>query len=183
MSSVHQSKLRTSTRCLQMTRSVHKSYKITEIEQYHVISGDEGVVDSNELHIVTLKCDSGDQPPDPSEPYQNAQERISKSSQPNHIPIGTMKSKSKKSRGNRPLMPILIFPATTRKTKTQHEILIAANRTQKREILSLTHGDRKWDPRKQRNEASEEEKWRRNGRGRKPSLLYRRRRSRQLGFL
>ncbi|RRT85469.1 hypothetical protein B296_00005225 [Ensete ventricosum] len=98
-----------------MTRSEKKPYKITEIEQYHVISGDEGVVDGNELHIVTLECDSGDQPPDPSEPYQNPQDGISESSQPDHIPIGTIKPKLKKSRGNRPNYPlpsiVLLFAA------------------------------------------------------------------------
>lgn len=34
---------------------------------YHVLGGDEGVVDGDELDIVALEGDPGDEPPDPSE--------------------------------------------------------------------------------------------------------------------
>jgi hypothetical protein len=34
---------------------------------YHVLSGDEGVVDGDELDIVALQGDPGDEPSDPSE--------------------------------------------------------------------------------------------------------------------
>jgi hypothetical protein len=34
---------------------------------YHVLGGDEGVVDGDELDIVALEGDPGDEPSDPSE--------------------------------------------------------------------------------------------------------------------
>lgn len=56
----------------------HKGHKITGMDQHHVIGGDEGIIDGHELDVLALESDSGDQPPDPSEPYQETQDRIKK---------------------------------------------------------------------------------------------------------
>lgn len=37
--------------------------------KYHVIGGNEGIVNSNEFNIVSLQSNSGHQPSDPSESY------------------------------------------------------------------------------------------------------------------
>ena len=34
--------------------------------RYHVISGDEWIIDSDEFNVITLESDSGDQTADPS---------------------------------------------------------------------------------------------------------------------
>jgi hypothetical protein len=48
---------------------------------YHVVSGDEGIVNSDELNIVSLKNNPGNQTTNPSEPYilkQNYRKMIQK---------------------------------------------------------------------------------------------------------
>jgi len=42
--------------------------KATDRGVYHVIRGDEGVVDGDELDILALEGDPGHEPADPTEP-------------------------------------------------------------------------------------------------------------------
>ena len=39
---------------------------------YHVLSGDEGIVDGDELDIIALEGDPGDEPPDPPDHAERA---------------------------------------------------------------------------------------------------------------
>ena len=45
--------------------------KATDRGAYHVIRGDEGVVDGDELDILALEGDPGHEPADPSETWAN----------------------------------------------------------------------------------------------------------------
>lgn len=44
-----------------------KTVKPTDRRAYHVVGGDEGVVDGDELDILALEGHPGHEPPDPSE--------------------------------------------------------------------------------------------------------------------
>lgn len=80
---------------------------------YHVVSGNEGIVNGDKFDIVSLKNNPRDQSTNPSEPYRSEQytnkqtELIGKSStrtgKKNKI------TQTLRDRKNLPLIPILIF--------------------------------------------------------------------------
>jgi hypothetical protein len=50
-----------------------KTVKPTDRRAYHVVGGDEGVVDGDELDILALEGHPGHEPPDPSETWTKSQ--------------------------------------------------------------------------------------------------------------
>jgi hypothetical protein len=81
---------------------------------YHVVSGDEGVVDGDELDIVALQGNPGYEPADPAEPCTH-QPKNGVNTHTIHRArttfSGSEVQKHKSEAADSPLIPILIFAA------------------------------------------------------------------------
>lgn len=69
-----------SSECLNSKRSENNMDMKEQKDKYHVVSGDEGIIDGHELHIIALERDSSNQPPDPPKTYQQPRIKPKRSS-------------------------------------------------------------------------------------------------------
>jgi hypothetical protein len=98
----------------------------TDRGAYHVVRGDEGVVDGDQLDILALKRDPGHEPADPSETWAKPHTRRRRENQSEDFQTQQTEQEELVWGINSPLIPILILPAS-RNPSRKNKIKKSAN--------------------------------------------------------